>query len=421
MFQTVIALLSLKFRKSLFTGIQIILLCLLINTNPVNAQWVPTSGTAPGVPVKCFTVKNNILFTGTWGGTYGNGGAYRSTNYGANWVAINSGLTDTAVMGYAVSGSYLFAGTFGGVFRSTNEGTAWSQVNFGLTNTNVYTIVSNGTDLYAGTNDGVFRSSNNGSSWGFTGLAGYLVDAFEVIGSNVFAGTLGFGVFRTSNSGVNWTEVNSGLSNQAVQCLTSIGTNLYAGTFSGVFRSTNNGANWSASGLSGTMINTLAVSGTNIFAGFAGGGVYLSTNSGTNWTAVGVGIPNTMVNTLFVKDTLIFAGTLSGTIYKRPLSEMVTSVNMLSNELPDKFSLNQNYPNPFNPSTNIKFDISKSSFVRISIFDVSGKEVTVLVNEQLQPGTYQTDWNASAYSSGVYFCKIAAEKYTDTKRMVLIK
>jgi len=421
MFQTVIALLSLKFRKSLFTGIQIILLCLLINTNPVNAQWVPTSGTAPGVPVKCFTVKNNILFTGTWGGTYGNGGAYRSTNYGANWVAINSGLTDTAVMGYAVSGSYLFAGTFGGVFRSTNEGTAWSQVNFGLTNTNVYAIVSNGTDLYAGTNDGVFRSTNNGSSWGFTGLAGYLVDAFEVIGPNVFAGTLGFGVFRTSNSGVNWTEVNSGLSNQAVQCLTSIGTNLYAGTFSGVFRSTNNGANWSASGLSGTMINTLAVSGTNIFAGFAGGGVYLSTNSGTNWTAVGVGIPNTMVNTLFVKDTLIFAGTLSGTIYKRSLSQMVTTVNILSNELPDKFSLNQNYPNPFNPVTSISFYIPKKSMVTVKVYNIQGKEIQELTNKDFEAGDYNLIWDATQYSSGIYFCTMKAGDFTETKKMLMIK
>ena len=189
--------------------------------------------------------KQYYFAPGTWAGSYGKGGVYRTTNEGTNWIAVNSGLTDTAVFAFAVSGSYLYAGILGGgVFRSTNDGSSWVQVNTGLTNTSVYSLITNGADLYAGTGDGVYRSTNNGASWAFTGLTGNLVQAFEVIGTNIFAGTQGFGVFRSTNNGSNWTEVNTGLTNQAVQCLNVMGANLYAGTFSGVFLTSNNGASW---------------------------------------------------------------------------------------------------------------------------------------------------------------------------------
>ena len=71
--------------------------------------------------------------------------------------------------------------------------------------------------------------------------------------------------------------------------------------------------------------------------------------------------------------------------------------------------------------TNIKFDIPKSSFVNIKIYDISGKEVETIVNENMQAGKYETQWNGSIYSSGVYFYKINADGYTDTKRMILVK
>jgi hypothetical protein len=98
-------------------------------------------------------------------------------------------------------------------------------------------------------------------------------------------------------------------------------------------------------------------------------------------------------------------------------------LNNISNELPAQYSLSQNYPNPFNPVTKIKFDISGSSEKQtlLSVYDVLGREVTVLVNQQLQPGTYEADWDASAYPSGVYFYKLEIGSFTDTKKMVLMK
>ena len=81
----------------------------------------------------------------------------------------------------------------------------------------------------------------------------------------------------------------------------------------------------------------------------------------------------------------------------------------------------QNYPNPFNPVTVIKFDIQKSSDVKISIYNILGQEVKILVNKNMQPGEYKVAFDASDLASGVYFYKLESSSYTETKKMVLIK
>jgi hypothetical protein len=96
-------------------------------------------------------------------------------------------------------------------------------------------------------------------------------------------------------------------------------------------------------------------------------------------------------------------------------------IQNISTEIPSAYSLSQNYPNPFNPATNIKFAIPKNEFVKITVFDMLGKEIETLVNEQLQPGTYETNWNASNYPSGVYFYKLSAGDFSETKKMLLLK
>lgn len=112
------------------------------------------------------------------------------------------------------------------------------------------------------------------------------------------------------------------------------------------------------------------------------------------------------VNGLFLGDTTLFVG-----------------IVRTSTEIPENFSLSQNYPNPFNPTTKIKFAISSTSVAQtfLYVYDVLGHEVAVLVNQQLQPGSYETDWDASAYPSGVYYYKLESGSYTETKKMVLIK
>ena len=89
--------------------------------------------------------------------------------------------------------------------------------------------------------------------------------------------------------------------------------------------------------------------------------------------------------------------------------------------IPVEYNLSQNYPNPFNPSTTIEFTIPQSSNVNLVVYDMQGREITTLVNEYRGTGTYIVNWNASSYSSGVYFYKLAAGNFIQTKKMILSK
>lgn len=115
-----------------------------------------------------------------------------------------------------------------------------------------------------------------------------------------------------------------------------------------------------------------------------------------------------------ISSTLIFIkGSNTGTT-------SVSEANIIY-DIPEKFTLEQNYPNPFNPSTNLEFGISKSGFVSLKIYNLQGKEVATVVNENLNPGTYRYSYNATGLSSGIYFYTLKVMGYTETKRMVLIK
>lgn len=93
----------------------------------------------------------------------------------------------------------------------------------------------------------------------------------------------------------------------------------------------------------------------------------------------------------------------------------------LNTEIPGEYYLSQNYPNPFNPVTNVEFGLSKMEFVSLKIYDVLGKEVSTLVNENLQPGNYKYSFNASDLPSGIYFCRIKAGDFVQTRSMMLLK
>lgn len=96
-------------------------------------------------------------------------------------------------------------------------------------------------------------------------------------------------------------------------------------------------------------------------------------------------------------------------------------ISSISGEVPHKFSLSQNYPNPFNPETKIKFAVPKSGFVNISVYDILGRKIESLVNENLNPGTYEVNWNATEYPSGIYYYKLTAGEYSETRKMILLK
>ncbi len=108
-------------------------------------------------------------------------------------------------------------------------------------------------------------------------------------------------------------------------------------------------------------------------------------------------------------------------VYFDNFSWVPTDVNDGSNSLPEVFSLEQNYPNPFNPSTSIQFRIPENSFVSLKIYNVLGKEIVTLINEEKNAGNYEVSFNASTLSSGVYFYKLEAGNFVQTRKMILMK
>lgn len=127
----------------------------------------------------------------------------------------------------------------------------------------------------------------------------------------------------------------------------------------------------------------------------------------------------------FINDSI---GWASGYRYilKTTNGGIPVGILQINGTLPVEYSLSQNYPNPFNPQTKIKFAVppnvkGQAPNVKLVIYDLLGREVTTLVNEELKPGTYEADWDGSNFSSGVYFYKIITEGFVETKKMILMK
>ena len=404
-----------------------VLLVMLAAIN-TNAQWVQCIGSGVQTVYSLGISPNNNILAGT------PNGVYISTNLGTNWVQTD--LDSTFVYSFVSKDNFVFAGTgdypngTGGVFISSNNGFNWTKTS--LIGGHIHALIVVGNTLFAGLaydNWGVHFSTNNGANWAQTGLTGKVVYSMTNIGNNIFAGTIQNGIYLSTNSGAVWTQ--TGLTDQSIFSLSTIGNNIFAGTSSpylnnSIYLSTNLGNNWTQTSLGIIAVYSLASYGNNIFAGtfnnfYSFGGVYLSTNNGTNWINKNQGFNNLIsIHSLIITNNYIFAGTQDNYVWRRSLSEIV-GIQNISTEIPSSYSLRQNYPNPFNPKTVISFSLPVVSNATLEVYDVMGREVQTLVNERLQPGTYETSFDGSALNSGVYFYKLIADGFSETKRMLMIK
>jgi hypothetical protein len=153
------------------------------------------------------------------------------------------------------------------------------------------------------------------------------------------------------------------------------------------------------------------------------------TASGT-WSSLGTGSSNGVLggvlalavvgNEVFVGGEFTLAGGIASTFIARWIGG-ATNVEPISIDMPSTYLLQQNYPNPFNPSTTILFSIPTSEFVTLKVYDLLGREIATLVNENLSAGSYSYNFDAKNLTSGVYLYKLQAGKYSETKKMLLSK
>jgi photosystem II stability/assembly factor-like uncharacterized protein len=255
------------------------------------------------------------------------------------------------------------------------------------------------------------------------------------------------GLQKTTNGGQNWTPIPGAgafLDMYFADSLTGWKCNL------DMKKTTDGGLNWVSQTLpQGGMIITSgvykfsninrdtiwAVGGWVQYPNFQSRGLlYRTTNGGTNWLFQ---IPDTAYNIFYYNHTK-FINKLTGWAYSGPRGIHTTtggdpifhtSVKQISSSVPKGFKLFNNYPNPFNPNTNIKYSIGissgqivNSSYVKLTIYDITGKEIKKLVDENQDTGVYEIVFDASGLASGIYFYSLFADgKLIDTKRMVLLK
>jgi hypothetical protein len=158
-----------------------------------------------------------------------------------------------------------------------------------------------------------------------------------------------------------------------------------------------------------------------------------TTNYGTNWVLKDINQISLVTGLSLIDQNnfMMSGGDLSSSpsfarIFKSTNGGNVF-VNQVGSELPSSYSLYQNYPNPFNPSTKIRFEIPLSKggqrglYSMLKVFDILGKEVATLVNEKLQPGTYEVTFDGSNLTSGIYFYKLTSGDFMSIKKLVLLK
>lgn len=388
---------------------------LLVLTPMASAQWVRMPQSPAG---ECLAVSGPNLLVARHGRYTSPAALYTSTDNGTTWDTTKY----FTAYAFVVSGTKVYAG--GDVLRcSTDNGLSW--VGAGSTGHPITAVVVAGATIFAGTTGGgVFLSTDNGQNWNALspGWTSTTVRAFALAGTDLFAGTTG-GVVLSTDNGTRWSAVNSGLPTLDVRALLVHQGHIYAGLYEeGVCVSVNNSATWNKASIGSTnhcTVTAFAFNGAYLFAG-TDEGVFLTSNGGTRWSAANSGLTDTIVYALAVSCNDLLALT-SGGVWRRPLREMITSVDTAVSALPDAFRLQQNYPNPFNPSTSITFTLARASVMRLSVFDVLGREVSVLVNERRDAGVHEVKFDGATLASGVYVCRMQTGSFVASRKMMLAK
>lgn len=252
-------------------------------------------------------------------------GVARSADDGETWVDADIGLPAGSTSSFATANGKLFLGTMKGIYVSTDDGARWRKES-ALTGTGLSSLAVIDDSIYALTSNGLFVSSRDSISWKRLGLIASWAPLIRS-GNTLVAGSLGF-VKLSYDRGLTWHDGGSGLTGSHVTSLAVMGSKLLAGTTPGVWTSTSNGVTWQASSNSLlAVVNSLLVHGASLLASTYEQGVYLSTDSGRTWKAINEGLLPRTVNTLFIDGAMLYAGTSNGGVWRRPLTDLVTSVD----------------------------------------------------------------------------------------------
>ena len=354
---------------------------------------------------------------------------FKTTNGGANWFKITQPAANATDIFF--SGNTGYACRQNLIYKTTDGGLNWVTYNTGLANNITNSIYFNSatTGWVAGRFGTLAKTTNGGVNW--TKIYGFLADINSIYFANSSLGWLTVevdnqSIYKTTNGGVNWVSETTPGSNGIKSVNMDIDglTGLACGNGGKIYYTTNGGANWSLRQTS--TVNALydiCIRGGKAFCVGTGGVIFRSDDNGDTWNQLNSGVNTNLVSIDYVNTGGIWVSVgINGVIIRTtnyggdPLG-----IEPVSNTIPEKFELSQNYPNPFNPATNIRINMPKEGYTKLTVFDVTGKEAAVLVDENLKSGEYNINFNASNLTSGVYFYRLTTDEFTNVKKMILVK
>jgi photosystem II stability/assembly factor-like uncharacterized protein len=355
---------------------------------------------------------------------------HKTTNAGLTWVSQNAGYTGTRFMAIHIihPDTVYVSGNEGLILKTVNGGTNWVTINteaslqlWGLF------FVNSLTGYTCGSGGRIMKTTNAGFSW-FNLVSPTMTSLSSIHFINENTGFIsGHAIaLKTTNAGTNWINMNapfiSGFENFREIFFFNENLGLYVSDAGRIVKTTNSGAVWNLME-SGTTQSLFGVKFIDNMTGYAcgnGGAIVRTTNGGDNWSTQVSPLIEILTDVWFTNASTGFISTWSGKVLKTT-NGGITSFSQIGTEVPESFKLEQNYPNPFNPKTKINFHMPRSGFVKLTVFNVIGKEIELLVNEEVNAGTFEVLWDASNHPSGVYFYALKTKDFYETKKMILIK
>lgn len=404
-----------------------------------------------------FSVVNNLLDINFINSGYAGTRLYYTTNSGLNWFFNNASFGNMNTMGTMhfineqtgfVNGgsSYTY---YHVLLKTTDRGFTWTPKRSSADGYN-----SGGDFQFFGNigyhvSNNTYKTFDNGDSW--TPLNTQGGGPYALFMHSIQRGWLGKqnGLLKTTDGCTTWVNQNIGVTGIDINSVSFINWNTgWIAGESGYILKTTNGSgviapannpppNSPPNGSNGQSTSALLDWSPSSFA--------LSGIEDSIWYGVQLSADSTFTTTLINTDTVTLtqyqvpAGILNHNVRyfwrvrainiggEGPWSPVwnfrtgLVGLSQTGNEIPVQYNLYNNYPNPFNPVTKIKFDIPQQSFTKLMIYDISGKEISVPFSRELNPGSYEAEFNASNLPSGVYFYKLIAGGYTDVKKMILVK
>ena len=388
---------------------------------------------------------NKIYFIdSTTGWTIGNNGKINITiDGGMTWLPQNSGTENKLESIYFLDDQTGFAsGYYRTLLQTNNKGNTWIPVDVISDSGTIYSSLSSDVDnnIYFISNFGeVYSSEDSGAIWqNIYNFNEYGFSYIDYTNKPVcFAKLYGIGVlFKSIDGGNTWKKLTAILSpafcgdfylNSSTGWITE--SWLPSSSFrdsASIYFTVDSCETWiRQSTLEGRAINNIAfvdtLEGWCSTYGVVPAKIYFTSDGGQSWICQFESDSNDYIEDIFFLDNINgWALTSQGKIlkYGEPIN---VSADKPDNIYADEYVINQNYPNPFNPTTTFSFSLPTRSFVTLKVFNILGKEVATIISEEMPAGSYSRQWNEVNLPSGVYFYRLQAGSFTQTKKLILLK